>query len=93
MLPLRRSRASYFTFWEWACLVACIFFFVLVIAWFVHDHNQRKACRDHGGHVVEYNCRTVIHCHTVGKSTTCYPSKTCDWCCEGLPAEAPRSAP
>lgn len=72
----------------WLTVVAITAIFVAVVA--VRDCQKRRECQDRGGHVVEYNCHTVIHCNHSGSSTTCYPIESCEWRCEGLPAEDPR---
>lgn len=65
----------------------CVALVIAVIAWAVVDCSAQSKCRDDGGRVDEYDCRTVVTCHHSGKTTTCYPTRTCNWRCVGLPAE------
>jgi hypothetical protein len=75
-------------------IAAIILIMVVMIAALAKDCGARRDCEKKGGHVVEYNCHLVTNCHpvTVGKSTIvqCTTTNSCDWRCEGLPAEDPR---
>jgi hypothetical protein len=62
---------------------------VLVIGLSIRDGRAKNRCRDDGGTVVEYDCRTIVTCTTSNNMTICTPSKSCEWRCDGLPAERP----
>jgi hypothetical protein len=71
------------------CVVTIIVAFVLLA---IDDCNKRQHCRDTGGTVVEHNCRMTTTCRTVScgqncSSTTCTPTRVCDWRCDRPPAE------
>ncbi len=68
-------------------IAVCALILAVVVGMYIADCNKRDACRDRGGRVDEYNCRTVVVCHSTGKATFCAPTRACDWRCADVPAE------
>lgn len=87
----RHRHSPDFTYY--AAIAGIVVLAIVVVALLVKDCKDRRACEEHGGIVVETNCRWVTNCHSDGNGhTTCTADNVCDWRCDmsRAPAESPR---